>query len=90
MENIAVRPNGNLLVTLVNKPELWEVSPCAQKESSQTRLIHHFTGEEQATGITELSSDVFAIITPNTVWKMNLNNAGNYTPECIATSHWDS
>ncbi|KAB8216274.1 hypothetical protein BDV33DRAFT_207555 [Aspergillus novoparasiticus] len=85
VENIAVRSNGNLLVTLVNVPEAWEVSPSAQPGASGARLVHHFINEEMATGITELSPDVFALITPNTVWKLDLNEGREASPVRVAT-----
>ena len=47
-----------------------------------------------ATGIAEISSDVFAVITPNTVWGVDLNQHRNHgsdnnvvEPEKIATIH---
>lgn len=85
VENIAVRSNGNLLVTLVNVPEVWEVFPSAQPGASEARLVHHFSGEEMATGITELSPDVFALITPNSVWNVDLNEGREESPVRLAT-----
>lgn len=85
VENIAVRANGNLLVTLVNVPEIWEVMPSAQTGDSEARLVHHFTGETMATGIAELSPDVFAVITPNSVWKVHLNEDREKSPVRLAT-----
>lgn len=74
VENIAVRPNGNLLVTLLNTPELWEVIPSIQPgNNSRARLIHHFHDAETVTGIAELTSDVYAVLASNSVWKVNLN-----------------
>ncbi|KAJ6185189.1 hypothetical protein N7519_006490 [Penicillium mononematosum] len=76
VENIAVRPNGNLLVTLVNTPELWEIKPSRSLEDPepQARMIHHFSDAEMATGITELTPDVYAVIASNHVWKVQLDN----------------
>lgn len=88
LENIAVRPNGNILVSVASRPELWEVTPLAQSPgNSQAQLIHRFSHTEMGmvTGITELTSDVFAIIVPNTVWKVNMTVQGQITPTRIAT-----
>ncbi|KAJ6011943.1 hypothetical protein N7499_013086 [Penicillium canescens] len=85
VENIAVRANGNLLVTLVNVPEVWEVMPSAKPGGSEARLVHHFTSEAMATGIAELSPDVFAVITPNSVWRVNLNEGCEESPVRLAT-----
>ncbi|KAJ5462641.1 hypothetical protein N7475_007585 [Penicillium sp. IBT 31633x] len=85
VENIAVRSNGNLLVTLANTPELWQIMPSAQSGTSHASLVHHFDNAELATGVTELSPDVFAVITPNIVWKIDLNNGMQHTPTRIVT-----
>jgi hypothetical protein len=36
IENIAVRANGNLHVTLITSPEVWTIDPC----SGDAKLIH--------------------------------------------------
>ncbi|KAL7907728.1 hypothetical protein GGI35DRAFT_454671 [Trichoderma velutinum] len=66
VENIAVRSNGNLLVTLTDRPELYEVDPFNPKSA---KLIHHFSGYLALLGITEVSPDVFTL------------NAGNYSTD---------
>ncbi|RFU75917.1 quino amine dehydrogenase beta chain [Trichoderma arundinaceum] len=58
LENIAVRSNGNLLVTLTDRPEIYEVNPFDPKD---TKLIHHFSGYLGLLGITEVTPDVFTI-----------------------------
>ncbi|KAJ2983169.1 hypothetical protein NQ176_g883 [Zarea fungicola] len=82
VENIAARANGNLLVTLVDRPELYEISP--RKHSA--RLVHRFDGYTSLLGISETSQDVFAVAvgnfsltrgtTPKTfsIWKVDLSN----------------
>ena len=72
VENIAIRPNGNILVTLASTPELWEVIPQPQKPN-HARLIHHFQGAQMATGITELEPDMFAVATEKSVWRVDFN-----------------
>lgn len=74
IENIAVRPNGGLLVTLIPSAELWEILPPGQRGTSRARLIHHFSDAEMATGITELAPDVYAVIASNHIWKVVLSN----------------
>lgn len=85
VENIAVQSSGNLLVTFASNPELWEVIPSAQPGATQARRLHHFPNAEMATGIAELEQDVYAVITPNTVWKVDLKNGTKKTPTRIAT-----
>ncbi|KID76134.1 quinoprotein amine dehydrogenase beta chain-like protein, partial [Metarhizium brunneum ARSEF 3297] len=65
LENIAERRNGNLLVTLLDRPELYQVDP---HNPANATLVHNFAGYTSLFGITETSPDVFAII------------AGNFTP----------
>ena len=54
VENIAVRSNENLLVTLVNVPELWEIDLPQQPGKTQAQFIHRFGDTGMATGITEI------------------------------------
>ena len=79
VENIAVRSNGKLLVTLVTSPEVWQIDPTTQSGE----LLYHFPNATSATGISEVSPDVFAVAVGNTtdvgvpgtwsVWKIDLN-----------------
>ncbi|KAL7942777.1 hypothetical protein V8C42DRAFT_330351 [Trichoderma barbatum] len=64
IENVAIRPNGNLLVTLTDRPELYEVNPFSSKNA---KLIHRFSEHLGLLGITEVSPDVFTL------------NAGNFS-----------
>ncbi|KAM0257920.1 hypothetical protein ACHAQJ_004078 [Trichoderma viride] len=66
IENIVVRSNGNLLVTLTDRPEIYEVDPF---NPNDTKLIHHFSGYLSLLGITEVTPDVFTI------------NVGNYSSQ---------
>ncbi|KAI8649156.1 hypothetical protein NCS57_01451800 [Fusarium keratoplasticum] len=79
VENIAVRPNGNLLVTLVNQPELWEIVSPHQPESTRAHLIYRFDDAGMATGITEITPDVYVALTPNRVWEIDLTKAATHT-----------
>jgi hypothetical protein len=63
LENIAVRSNGNLLITSINEPTLYEVNPFSS--SPKAKLLHNFPGYIGLLGITELTSDNFALITGN-------------------------
>ncbi|KAF4994948.1 hypothetical protein FDECE_12950 [Fusarium decemcellulare] len=81
-ENIAIRENGNLLVTLTDRPELYEINPF--KKSA--RLVHQFDGYTSVLGITELAPNIFTVATGNvsvnpiepspksfSVWKLDFN-----------------
>ncbi|KAF2840700.1 hypothetical protein M501DRAFT_1001709 [Patellaria atrata CBS 101060] len=60
VENIAVRSNGNLLVSLISTPELWEIDPFGP---DRPKLLHEFPERHGLFGIIELSPDIFAVIT---------------------------
>src|ERR1700761_4932125 len=47
VENIAVRSNGKLLVTLITAPEVWEVDPI----ESTASLVYKFPNASSALGI---------------------------------------
>ncbi|KAJ2971813.1 hypothetical protein NQ176_g7511 [Zarea fungicola] len=57
IENIAVRWNGNLLVTLLNRPEVWEVEPL----TGHSELVYSFPEATGTLGIAEIEHDVFAV-----------------------------
>ncbi|KAG8418458.1 hypothetical protein J3458_005868 [Metarhizium acridum] len=62
IENIAERPNGNLLVTLLDRPELHQIDP---RHPANATLVHRFAGHTSLFGNAETSPDVFAIIAGN-------------------------
>lgn len=61
-ENLAVRPNGQILVTPLNLPQLWLVEPDLPGEAF---LAYEFAEVVGLTGIVEYRPDVFAVITGN-------------------------
>ncbi|KAJ6780702.1 hypothetical protein PWT90_09072 [Aphanocladium album] len=85
VENIASRANGNLLVTLLDRPDLYEIDP---RSPNATRLIHHFSGFTSLFGISETTQDVFAVAAGNftssggpvtgsfAIWKVVLGRQG--------------
>jgi sugar lactone lactonase YvrE len=86
IENIAVRSNGNLLVTLVDRPELYHVDPF----HNTATLLANLEDEANAIsllGITEMAPDVFVFVAGNfsvarsapdpasySVWQIDLNH----------------
>ncbi|KAF2685509.1 hypothetical protein K458DRAFT_476909 [Lentithecium fluviatile CBS 122367] len=82
VENIAVRSNGQLLVTLLNAPELHLIDPSTSPLTS--KLIHSFVDVRATSllGIAELSHDVFAVVvdqmpqTPGncSIWKADFKS----------------
>ena len=82
LENIAIRPNGNLLVTLLlPDPELHQIEPFVASPTPEN--IHTFHGYLGLSGIAEIAPDTFAVAAGNvsftaggqrgswSVWKVN-------------------
>jgi len=59
VENLAVRKNGNLLVTLLSAPELFQVDPASKGQ--QPQLVHQFANITALSGIAEVEKGVFAV-----------------------------
>lgn len=64
VENLAVRQNGNILVNLVDRPETYQINPAASNGSAPA-LVHSFPGYTSVFGISEVSTDVFTVVTGN-------------------------
>jgi sugar lactone lactonase YvrE len=75
IENIAVRSNGELLVTLLTSPELYLVSPSDPKEAV---LVHKFDEVLAVTGIIEVKEDVFYVGGGNYSLSAFSNEQGSY------------
>ena len=63
LENLAVRRDNSILVTVANHHELWFVPPASEEQTVTPILL--FTFAEVACGITEVEPDVFYIATGN-------------------------
>src|SRR3569833_189454 len=84
VENIAVRSNGQLLVTLFSSPELYQIDPTEKHPTP--KLVATFPECLGILGITEIQEDVFAITKGNfsltgalapksfSVWKADFRN----------------
>ncbi|KAM3466559.1 hypothetical protein MY5147_009018 [Beauveria neobassiana] len=83
LENLAVRSNGQVLVTSIQSPTLYQVSPSA---SENPLTVAEFCGVTSLTGIVELQADVFYVIGLNLtglaavpgstgLWKVDLRNS---------------
>ncbi|KAH7360244.1 hypothetical protein BKA65DRAFT_181159 [Rhexocercosporidium sp. MPI-PUGE-AT-0058] len=63
-ENLAVRSNGKVLVTVIGAPEIWQIDPA----TSTGELLYTFPGGPDeiygncTLGITEYAPDIFAIV----------------------------
>ncbi|KAG8531759.1 uncharacterized protein KY384_003391 [Bacidia gigantensis] len=75
LENIAVRSNGDILVTSILSAEVFSINPTTR----QSTLVHRFYPDENPLGITESSPDIFQVIIVR-----NLDLTGG--PHCEANS----
>ncbi|KAL1618570.1 hypothetical protein SLS56_010498 [Neofusicoccum ribis] len=87
VENIAVRENGNLLVTLLYEAQILEINPTqASTGNSTANLVHYFNGSTRVNGISELTPDVFAVsANHDTIWTMDLSAGGDAQVSKIVT-----
>jgi len=91
VENLAVRSNGQILVTLLNTPRIYQVDPTLKHPAA---LVHTFSSYLGCLGIAELQPDVFYVVTSNfstltlqtapgsfSVWKVNMTG---FLPGCTS------
>lgn len=76
IENIAVRSNGQLLVTLITTPELYQVDPFSK---TTPQLIHRFPDATSVLGITEIEPDVFGVVVGNWSTETFESTNGSYS-----------
>ncbi|KGO68802.1 hypothetical protein PITC_076840 [Penicillium italicum] len=88
-ENLAVQSNGNLLSTRIDSPELWSIVPNSNSSRpGHGSLLLKFPNAMSTMGITEIDSNVFAVIAGNVslpsvtpipgsfvVWTVNLTSS---------------
>lgn len=95
VENLAVRQNGQILVTILSAPELYQVDPF--HTDSPPTLIHRIPGVMGLLGIVELQHDVFYVIAGNwstrtlqttngsySLWKVDMGSGGNGSSNTLA------
>ncbi|EGX92143.1 Six-bladed beta-propeller, TolB-like protein [Cordyceps militaris CM01] len=61
VENMAVRPNGHLLLTTFDRARVYELAPSQQQQTP--RLVAALPAADAALGIAEIRPDVFAVAT---------------------------
>ena len=76
IENLAVRGNGKILLTLLTSPDLYQADPFAPGD--KPKLIHNFAPYQALTGITEVEPDIFAVATGNFSALALKNSPGSY------------
>ena len=63
LENLAIRADHSILVTVVNRKELWHVPPAGDRHPAEPILLSTF--DQHATSIVETAPDVFIISASN-------------------------
>ncbi|KAM3554040.1 hypothetical protein ARSEF4850_006636 [Beauveria asiatica] len=63
VDNIAVRANGNLLVTLIDRPELYEINPFERPTSA--KLVYRFSEYVSLLGTIQVGPEVFTVVAGN-------------------------
>ncbi len=75
VENLAVRPSGSLLLTLISTPDLYLIDPLAANPKPQ--LIHRFNSSSSIFGITETESNTYHLIGSNVDFETGSLTAGS-------------
>ena len=89
-ENLAQRPNGNLVVTVTGAPDLYQIDP-SQTGTEAASVIYSFEGYQSLWGIVQPQPDIFYVISANasspptyrpplgtnTLWRIELTSAGD-------------
>jgi hypothetical protein len=63
LENLIVRTDNSVLITAMNKKEVWYVPPIVGTKPVEPVLLHTF--DELVISFTELEGDVFSLVTSN-------------------------
>ena len=61
IENLAVRQNGAVLCTSINRAAIYQVDPFSHVET----IVHQFDSTDGTLGIAEVENDVFVVVTAN-------------------------
>lgn len=67
VENLAVRPNGSLLLTISTSPDLYLIHPL--DSDPKPRLIHHFSSSSWLAGITETDPNTYYVVGANATYQ---------------------
>ncbi|KAL7934286.1 hypothetical protein V8C35DRAFT_327208 [Trichoderma chlorosporum] len=77
IENLAVRSNGQILISDLSAPQLFLFDPSASGPN-QPVVVHDFNESLALAGIAEYQPDVFAVITGSYSFTSNISSAGTW------------
>ena len=63
IENVAIRPNGQLILSIITSPSVYTLDPSGANPTAVH--LHDFANAASCLGITEVASDQFAIVVGN-------------------------
>ncbi|CAG7928119.1 unnamed protein product [Penicillium olsonii] len=75
IDNMVVRSDGNLLLTRLDTPEVWQVNTT----SGNATLVHSFPNVTSCFGISEIADDVFAVVIGDFDSKTYQPTAGSFS-----------
>ncbi|KAJ5466777.1 hypothetical protein N7475_004529 [Penicillium sp. IBT 31633x] len=75
VHNLVLRPDGNILLTRLDTPEVWLVDAT----SGEATLAYSFPGVTSCFGISEIADDVFAVVIGNFSTKTYEPTPGSYS-----------
>ncbi|KAK4635370.1 Putative hetero-Diels-Alderase asR5 [Fulvia fulva] len=75
VENLAVRSNGNILVSLISSPEVWQINP----EAQSAELVFAFPHATSAMGFAEVTEDVFIVSIGNFSYVTGAEQQGSWS-----------
>ncbi|KAL7948584.1 hypothetical protein V8C42DRAFT_314891 [Trichoderma barbatum] len=77
VENLAVRSNGQILISDLSTSQLFLFDPSASGPTEPV-VLHDFTESLGLSGIAEYQPDVFAVISGNASFTSNISSAGTW------------
>ena len=87
-ENLVVRPNGKILATRIDVPELWSIDPSDNTKNAGS-LLYTFPNATSLLGITEIAHDNYAIVAGNFSLSTIKSTPGSYAVWTIDVSNKD-
>ncbi|KAJ5208761.1 hypothetical protein N7449_003140 [Penicillium cf. viridicatum] len=64
-ENIVVQPNGNLLATRLDVPELWSIAPSHNNTGGSGSLLYTFPNATSLLGIASINHNTYVVVAGN-------------------------
>jgi hypothetical protein len=85
VDNLALRSDGNLLLTRLDVPEVWSVNTT----SGNATLAYSFPNATSCFGISEIADDIFAVVVGNFSTKTYKPDAGSFSVQKLDFNNID-